>query len=118
MATKEDLGQLIKSVLGLKRGTYLVIAPDADPRLIEGKPTLDRIYAMISTPERKCECCDTLTLHVAGAGKNPVVMTVDDTGMLDDLPVNALATYIARTLKNYPHEIHGTAVIVNDEDFE
>ena len=119
MATKEELSQLIKCVLGLRQGTYLVVNTNQEAKLVEEKPTLEKVYAAISTPERTCLLCDTITLKIPGAGGTGqrIVMMVDDTGMLDDLPKNSLAFYIAHTIKGYPHDIHGTAVIINDMDF-
>ena len=119
MPNKEELKQLIDTVLHLRRGTYLVVNTDVEANLIEQKPTMDAVREAISTPERKCILCDTVSLKVpgAGSGRNPIVMMVDDTGMLDGLPRNSLATFIAKMIRQYPHDIHGTAVIVNDEDF-
>jgi hypothetical protein len=119
MASKEELSTLIQTVLGLKRGTFLVIGTDGEARLVQQKPTIDKIHKAISTVDRQCTCCDSISLRVPGAGgrMNLIVMMVDDTGMLDELPKNDLAFYIANTIKSYPHDIHGTAVIVNDEDF-
>jgi hypothetical protein len=120
MSSKEELAQLIKTVLNLQRGTWLIITLDQKAQLIEGKPNIELLRRALSTPERKCECMDTINLELVGAGRvrgSRIVMMVDDTGMLDGLPVNDLAFYIANTIKAYPHDIHGTAVIVNDEDF-
>ena len=110
---------IIQTVLGLKRGTHLVIPVDGPPRLVNEKPTIPKAYKEISTPDRECVCVDTITLRMAGAGhaKDPIVMLVDDTGMLDGLPANDVAFYIAHEVKHYPHLIHGTVVIVNDADF-
>ena len=124
MATRDDLKQLIETVLGLKVGTYLVLTTPSkesmgQAKVIPEKPTIAKVYAAISTPERKCQCCDTITLSLPGAGSRQrrIVMFVDDTGMLDNLPTNHLAFYVANTIKGYPHDIHGTAVVVNDQDF-
>jgi hypothetical protein len=84
------------------------------------KPTLEHVYQKISTPTRQCICCDTVTLRLRGnsGDKDPIVMMVDDTGMLDKLPVNETATKLARLARpGFPHEIYGTAVIINDTDF-
>ena len=119
MATRDELSQLIKSVLGLRRGTYLVVNTNDEAKLIEEKPTLAKVQAAISTPERECMLCDTINLRLMGAGgvKDPIVMLVDETGMLDGLPINRIAFYVAHTIKGYQHDIHGTVVIVNDADF-
>lgn len=119
MASKEEIKQLIQTVLQLKQGTYLVVDTAQNAKLITEKPTIKKIHAAISTRDRECVCCDTVRLQVAGAGgaRKSIVMMVDDTGMLDDLPQNHLAFYIANAIRNYPHDIHGTVVIVNDEDF-
>ena len=118
MATRDELSQLIKSVLGLRRGTYLVVNTNDEAKLIEEKPRLAKVRAAISTPERECICCDTINLRLMGCGvKDRIVMMVDDTGMLDGLPINRLAFYVAHTMRSYPHDIHGTVVIVNDADF-
>ena len=110
---------VVQQVLRLARGSYLVIGDDQAVKLVKEVPTIEKVYKAISTPERECVCCDTITLRMAGAGgvKDPIVMMVDDTGMLENLPINEVATYIAQQVKGYPHQIHGTVVIVNDADF-
>lgn len=46
------------------------------------------------------------------------VMIVNDTSMLDGLPVNTLATALYRTrAPDSPYSMHGDVVIVPDEDF-
>lgn len=120
MASKEELAQIIKTVLGLERGTYLVITTEGEAKLVREIPTIHAVHRAISTADRRCVRCDTINLEVIGAGRtrgDRIVMMVDDTGMIDDLPINQLAFYIANMIKGYPHDIHGTAVVLNDEDF-
>ena len=119
MATKEELSQLIESVLNLKQGTYLILGTDDEAHLISETPTLAKVREAISTPERKCKYCDTISLKLPGAGSfgKRIVMLIDDTGMLDDLPINGLAFHVASTMNGFSHNIHGTAVVVNDYDF-
>lgn len=46
------------------------------------------------------------------------VMLVDDTGMIDGLPVNAEATRLYQERAPYsPHSIHGDVVVLPDSDF-
>lgn len=119
MATKEELSQLIESVLNLKQGTYLILGTDDEANLVQETPTLAKVREAISTPERKCKYVDTVNLKLPGAGSfgKRIVMLVDDTGMLDDLPTNGLAFHVVSSINGFSHDIHGTAVVVNDYDF-
>lgn len=68
-----------------------------------------RIQQLIS-----CAICDCVNL------KDGRVMIVDDTGMLDDKPVNPKATEMYRKIcrPGTVHAIHGDVVIATDADFE
>jgi hypothetical protein len=113
--------KILDVILTLPAGTYIVIptGPNAKLEVHREPGTIDAAHLAISTPERRCVCCDTITLRMGGdrSSVQPIIMMVDDTGILDNLPVNELATAIMKRVKNYPHTIHGTAVIVNDGDF-
>jgi hypothetical protein len=112
---------LKKLVFDLERGHYIVIHTNEVVELKVGKPTREIIRKEISTPERECVCCDTVTLRMGGNGntKDSIVMFVDDTGILDGLPVNRMASelYWLRCTPWTTQTMHGTAVVVNDADF-
>lgn len=112
--TKENLAQIIETVLHVKPNTFLVLKPDDDSAtLVNEVPTASRIRAAISTPEKACHVLDFIKLHMPGTGTaaTRILMAVDDTGMLADLPKNRLAFYIARSVRGYQHDIHGIAVV-------
>ena len=112
-----SLGDMQRLVWNLKRGTYLVIPVEGPMKLVEQKPTIRTVHSEIG-----CQMCDTVTLRMRGSSgtKDPIVMMVDDTGMLDGLPINEKATelYLQKCKIGTRHKIHGTVVIVNDADFE
>lgn len=116
-----EVERLTIAVLELKRGSHIWIKPDGQWYNEPAKPTIDLVYRTISTPDRKCRCCDTVLLRKRGLGgrQDPLVMMVDDLGMADGLPVNELATALVKLIRPmYSWKIHGTAVVVNDADFE
>ena len=94
----------------MKPQQYKVITLDGTETIHEGKPTFSTIRHLIG-----CDALDTVTLD----RRHQTVMYVDDTGMLDEKPVNAKATalYHARCKPGTVHQIHGNVVIVNDRDF-
>lgn len=112
---------LLQMAYDLPRGKYLVIPADEskEVQVIDAQPTIGKVYAHISTPERACVCCETITVRRSGCGntKDPIVMLVDDTGMIDKLPINFRATTMMRQAREFRWTIHGTAVVVNDMDF-
>jgi hypothetical protein len=91
-------------------GTYRVIRVDGTETVHQGKPPIAEIHRIIG-----CECLDTVTID----RRRQTVMFVDDTGMLDNKPVNVKATalYHAVCRPGTIHQIHGDVVIVNDGDF-
>ena len=110
---------LFQQALKLQRGSYLVINTDGTHRFVLAKPTIENIQVILSTRLRECVCLDTVILRMGGNGgqKDPIVMMVDDTGMIDGLPVNTSATELIRSVKKYKYDIHGIVVVVNDADF-
>jgi hypothetical protein len=112
---------ILDVVLTLPEGRYIVIPTGEDAKLQvhTGRASIQAVHLAISTPERRCVCADTITVRMGGnrSSVQPILMMVDDTGMVDGLPVNELATAIMKRVKNYPYDIHGVAVIVNDGDF-
>ena len=117
--TKENLAQIIETVLHVKPNTFLVLKPAEDESglgdavVVNQVPTAARIRAAISTPEKPCTMLDFIKLHVPGTGiaASRILMAVDDTGMLADLPKNALAFHVANSVRGYQHDIHGVAVV-------
>lgn len=98
----------------IKRGQWLVIRTDGTEEPMEGKPTIGKIHHALSVT-----CLDSVTLRRHDGGQDAIVMMIDDTGMLDDKPVNSKATslYHARCKPGTVYAIHGDVAIVNDEDF-
>jgi hypothetical protein len=70
--------------VNIRRGAYLIIRVDGSEEDVEGKPTLPAIYRAIG-----CESIDTVIL-TEHAGRPALIMLVDDTGMIDHKPVNAI----------------------------
>lgn len=97
----------------IKRGQYVVIPADGALRVVDQKPTLKALYLDLG-----CDTIDTVLLD----RERQIVMVVDDVGMVENRPVNALATAIvALCAPRGTHTvcaIHGDVAIVNDEDFE
>lgn len=93
-----------------KRGEFRIIRVDGSEEVIVGVPTIRRIQAAIG-----CACCDTVVLD----RNNETIMMVDDTGMVDEKPVNEKATALYRSVcrAGTNGTIHGDVAIVNDEDF-
>lgn len=91
-------------------GEYRIIRINGDEYTVKAKPTIRAIADAIHA-----QTVDTVTLN----RNTMVIMIVDDTGMLDNKPVNPKATELARQAfgQQYPHSIHGDVAIVNDEDF-
>jgi hypothetical protein len=91
-------------------GTYKVIRIDGSETVHCGKPSLCEIARLIG-----CSSLDTVTID----RRRRTVMFVDDTGMIDNKPVNPKATalYHAVCTPGAVHQIHGDVVIVNDGDF-
>ena len=75
----------------MKKSRFKVIRTDGTESIIEQAPTLDAIYKAIG-----CECATTVTLDK----RRSIIMYADDTGMIDNKPVNAKAT--ARMCKAFP----------------
>ncbi len=94
------------------RGEYRILRVSGEETLIPMRPSLDMIQKAIG-----CTCLDTVILS-RKAGRPETVMLVDDTGMIDNKPVNPKATelYLAVAPKTAFH-IHGDVAIVNDRDF-
>lgn len=94
----------------VERGTYLVIRVGDTldmAKLFSMRPTLARLHDVIKPPQT----LDFVMLSRNSYGAE-TVMAVDDTGMLDDKPVNELASLLSG------RQIHGDVVICRDEDFE
>lgn len=77
--------------------------------LMGSSPTLSKIHQLLG-----CKCFDSVTLD-----SNGTVMIVDDTGIIDNKPVNAKATklYLGICRPGATGEIRGDVAIVNDNDF-
>ncbi len=97
----------------VKRGEYKIIRADGTEEIISQRPTLSAVHKAIG-----CDCCDTVIL--TRGSDEPIVMMVDDTGMIDGKPVNPKATELYHSVSRpgNPYSIHGDVVIVNDGDFE
>jgi hypothetical protein len=77
-------------------------------KVVNQKPTIDRLRKEINPPQ----CLDFVMLsRNRQTGEAETVMAVDDTGMLDNLPINELASLLSG------RRIHGDAAICRDEDF-
>lgn len=103
--------ELIKMLNQLEDGgCFLVLRINGRISLEEGKATINKIHRAIG-----CDCCDTVLLD----RNKEIIMMVDDTGLVDDKPVNDAATRLVRSVfgPTYPHSIHGDVAIVNDKDF-
>lgn len=88
-------------------GAFKIIRTDGTETTVQEKPTIQAIEKAINA-----DYLDTVNL-----GKGEVMM-VDDTGMIDGLPVNGHATRLMRErFPGYPNQIHGDVAIVNDRDF-
>lgn len=100
----------MKEKIEMPRGRYKIIRVDGTEIVRPNRPSIQKIQQEIG-----CECCDTITLR----RDPPIVMIVDDTGMVDHKPVNPKATELARAVfgPEYLYSIHGDVAIVNDEDF-
>ena len=94
----------------MKPGTYKVIRVDGTETVHAGKPSIPEIMRLIG-----CGSLDT----VAIGPQRRRVMFVDDTGVVDNKPVNQKATeiYHAVCRPGTVHQIHGDVVIVHDDDF-
>lgn len=103
-------GNIRLDIPKIRRGEYLVVGVDGTETLIEERPTIQKIHRDIG-----CDCLDTVTLD----RKAGIVMMVDDTGMVDNKPVNPKATVWYRMIckPGTLHQIHGDVAIVNDLDF-
>lgn len=86
----------------------VLIRTDGSTQMLEGKQSFSTIYQLIG-----CDCLDTVSLA------HGLVMLVDDTGLLDNKPVNPIATglYYAKCQHVTPNSIHGDVVIVPDDDY-
>lgn len=95
----------------VERGSFKVIRVDGSEQLFDEKPTLAKVHRAIG-----CECFDTVILD----RKREIVMLVDDTGAVDNKPINRKATalYHSVCFPGNPYSIHGDVAIVCDGDFE
>jgi hypothetical protein len=93
-----------------KTGEYRIIRANGEEFDVNEKPSIAKIQREIG-----CTCVDTVTLDRT----TMAIMVCDDTGMLDNKPINEKATQLARKAfgTQYPYSIHGDVAIVNDEDF-
>ena len=92
------------------RGQFLVIRIDGSEEVHNRRPTIRSVEHALGA-----DILDTVILD----RDNQVVMLVDDTGLIDRLPVNERATALVREVfgPRYPNKIHGDVAICNDEDF-
>lgn len=93
----------------IARGTFKIIRTDGSEEIVQEKPTLKRVLAIIG-----CDCIDTVNFG------NDTVMMVDDEGLLKkDYAANQKATQLMKERfgPNYPNPIAGIVVLVNDKDF-
>lgn len=97
-------------MINQKSGEYKIIRVNGEESVVKSKPSLRAICQQIG-----CETVDTVTLN----RNTMTIMVCDDTGMLDNKPINEKATTLARQAfgTQYPYSIHGDVAIVNDEDF-
>lgn len=95
-------------------GTYKVLRTDGAIIMCAEKPNLTTIRKAIG-----CKSIDTVILSWSQEGLAGTIMLVDDTGMLDEKPVNETATKLMRAIfgPEYPNRIHGDVAICNDGDF-
>jgi len=96
----------------VKRGEYRIIKVDGTETLIEEKPTLRAVQRAIGADTLDTVCLDKKT--------RTQIMLVDDTGMIDGLPVNPKATELYHSIcrPGNPYSIHGDVVICNDLDLD
>jgi hypothetical protein len=94
----------------MEPGTYKLIRVDGTETIYAGKAAIPDIMRLI-----RCNCLDTVFIGPQGR----TVMFVDDTGAIDNKPINwkATALYRAVCMPGTVHQIHGDVVIVNDRDF-
>ena len=97
----------------MNKGQYKIIRIDGTEEFFSEKPKLSKIKKEIG-----CESIDTviLTWH---KGQPLVIMLVDDTGKIDNKPVNPKATEFYHNVckPGTVWSIHGDVAIVNDGDF-
>jgi hypothetical protein len=95
----------------MESGTYKIIRIDGSETIHRGKSSLSEIMRLIG-----CSSLDTVSID----RRRRTVMFVDDTGMIDNKPVNAKATALYRAVckPGTLHQIHGDVVIVNDGDYK
>ena len=99
-------------VPAVARGTFKIIRVDGSEEIC-GPVSLKTIYEAIG-----CSTIDTVTLTWS-AFVPEIVMCVDDTGMIDNKPINPKATALYHSIckPGTPYSIHGDVAIVNDADF-
>jgi hypothetical protein len=100
-------------VVDVKRGTFKVIRTDGTEQLIQERPSIRRISALIGAVT-----CDTVTLTRRGF-RAAIMMICDDTGMVAGKPVNPKATELYHAVC-YPgtiYAIHGDVAVAHDSDF-
>lgn len=97
-------------VSDIRQGEWRVIRVDGTEESMLGKPSIPKIHKALGV-----EALDSVTLRRTP----PIVMMVDDTGMVDGKPINPKATELYHSIckPGTPYSIHGDVAIVNDEDF-
>jgi hypothetical protein len=94
----------------IQQGTFKIIRIDGTEELVNEKPTIARIQKEIGAGT-----VDTVMLNQ----ENQQIMVVDDTGMINEKPVNPKATalYLSTCRPGTDWGICGDVVLVNDQDF-
>ncbi len=104
----------MKALVRVEPGTYKVIPASGSVRLVHARPTIAIIQREIGA-----DTLDTVNLRSDRGATTGVVMMVDDVGLMNELPINDIATriYHAQCRPGTTHQIHGDVVLVNDSDF-
>ena len=102
----------MKNIPAVARGTFKIIRVDGSEE-IRAPVSLKAIYETIG-----CSTLDAVIL-TRSAFAPEIVMLVDDTGMIDNKPINQKATALYHGIckPGTPYGIHGDVALVNDEDF-
>ena len=92
----------------MEAGYFKVIRTNGTETMHEGKPTFEEVKRLIG-----CDCLDTVTVSRT---RSRMKMYVDDSGMIDEKPVNLKATALYHSVcrPGTVHQIHGDVVIVQE----
>lgn len=98
------------SIPTVNPGTFLVIRVDGSEEVVKYAPNLTAVRRAIG-----CDSIDTVIL-TCYAAQPDIVMCVDETGMIDDKPINTKATKLYHSIcrPGTPYSIHGDVALFHD----